>query len=118
VYTFETVIIDIMTNAEIVKIHLHSGLIDRCIRYQMRAAGEIDNREDIRQDLCLLLLRYDTRHLNEVHAAGHMNAFLTRILRQEFHSARSNYHYRYRRHEQSRYALQLNKCSQRINERR
>lgn len=104
-----------MTNAEIMKIHLRSGLIDRCIRYQMLAAGEVANKDDIRQDLCLLLLRYDSRHLNEVHATGHMNAFLTRILRREFQSARSNYHYRYRRHEQSRYALQLRR--QRINER-
>lgn len=94
-----------MKNAEIVNLHLRSGLIDRCIRFQMRAAGEMRNMNDVRQDVCLLLMRYDNARLNEIHGSGHMNAFLTQVLRREFHSARSAYHYRYRRHEQSRYAL-------------
>ena len=94
-----------MTNAEIVNIHLRSGLIDRCIHYQMRAASENTNREDVRQDVCLLLLRLDTQRLNEIHESGHMNAFLTRVLRREFQSNRSSYYYKYRRHERSRHAI-------------
>ena len=103
-----------MTNAEIVNIYLRSGLIDRCIHFQMRAASENTNREDVRQDVCLLLLRLDTQRLNEIHESGHMNAFLTRVIRREFQSNRSSYHYRYRRHERSRSAMKLK--SIRINE--
>lgn len=97
-----------MTNAEIVNALMRSGEIDRCIRYQMRAAGvSADDRNDIRQDLCLLLLRYNGERLNAIFTGGSIGAFITRILQREFRSVRSHYHYAYRRHEQSRYALKL-----------
>lgn len=85
-----------MTNAEIVKIYIENGLIDRCIDYQfakLKERGKLQFKEDFKHDMILELMHYDK--LERVHEEGHMNSFLTRVIVNNIRSTTSWFYRRY-----------------------
>jgi len=86
-----------LSNSEIVDIYLRSGLLRDCVRYQTQYACELENRDDVLQDLCVLLLGYDNGRMNQLHRDGRMNAFVTQVLRRELTGTHSKYYRIYKR---------------------
>lgn len=81
-----------MTNKEIVEKYLDNGLIDRCLDYNFNKISK-EYKEDYKNDLILELLTYDK--LAKAEEEGHVNALLTRMIRNNVFSRTSWYYRRY-----------------------
>lgn len=99
-----------LSNSEIVDIHLRSGLLAKCVRFQAQYAGIFRNREDILQDLCVLLLQYDNGRMNQMHRDGRINAFVTQVLRRELRCRNSRYNHLYKRYDTRRCDMDMAIC--------
>lgn len=72
-----------LSNREIVDIYLQNGLIKKCIDMQflkLRDMYKTQFRDDMMQDLVIILLEYDNAKMNNAHENNHMNALITRML--------------------------------------
>lgn len=91
---------ELLTNAEIVQRHMDDGLIDKCIFFQFKKLGESfkqQYKEDLRQDLVMILLNYDNQRLNKIESERHFNAFITAIIRHQLYSGTSQFYRTYLR---------------------
>lgn len=85
-----------MTNNDIVKDNFE--LIQLCVSHQMRIYGTpADLYDDIVQDICMILLEYDSKKLNKIQEENHMSAFITGILVRQLYSTNSAVYRTYRR---------------------
>lgn len=84
------------SNREIVEENM--ALIEECLKYQfVRAKTEWEYMDDFRQDLYLILLTYDNEKLNNAYDNNHLNALITRMIRNQIHSDRSPYYDTYKK---------------------
>lgn len=84
------------TNNEIVKENI--DLIKLCCSHQVRKYDTpVEFLDDIIQDLCIILLEYDTEKLNKINADNHLNSFITGILVRQLFSTNSQTYRTYRR---------------------
>lgn len=84
------------SNKEIVEKNM--PLIEECLKYQfVKAKTEWDYLDDFRQDLYLILLTYDNEKLNDAYNNKHLNALITRMIRNQILSDRSYYYNDYKK---------------------
>ena len=86
-----------LENNEIVNIYLENGLIKTCVECNFAKLGDHTYEEDFFQDLVLILLEYDNNKMNNAHSNNHMNALLTRIIRNNIFSKTSPYYKMYKK---------------------
>lgn len=94
-----------MTNAEILDYYLNNpkgNLPRKCVDYQMAKLAKLEPwkmqyKEDLYDDLIIVLLEYDNAKLNNAHEGGHMNALLTRIIQNQIYSKSSKFYCQYLR---------------------
>ena len=80
-------------NREIVEKYIENGLIDDCVSFQFAKVKEKQYMEDLKNDLILELYSY--KKLAQVEKEGHMNALVTRMIRNNVYSSTSWYYRRY-----------------------
>lgn len=87
-----------MSNEEILDLYLSNGLIQKCLDMQFMKLNDKwrqQFKEDLYQDLIIVILEYDNDKLNDVHNNNHMNAWLTRIIQNQIYSNTSNFYHSY-----------------------
>lgn len=85
------------TNAEIVEDAVTGGVIDHALNvYKVSARW----RDDLMQEVCVILLTLDNERLNEIVEDGKLSAFTTRIVRNQYRSRESAFYRKYRRYEE------------------
>lgn len=84
-----------MTNNEILIENYE--LLQQCVNYQAKRFGWLKFKDDIIQDLCLIILNYDNEKLNKTHNENHMNCFMTGILVRQLNSRNSPAYKNYRK---------------------
>lgn len=83
-----------LTNMEIITQNLE--LINRCVDCQFsKSKREFQFKEDFKNDLIIILNDYDNEKLNEIYEQGHLNAFITAIIRKNLYSSSSNFYRTY-----------------------
>lgn len=84
-----------MTNNEILQAYY--PLVKKCIHFQMNKLPKLDKelKNDLEQEICLIMLSYNNDKLNMIHNQKHMNAFITGILRNQLHSSTSPFYRSY-----------------------
>lgn len=86
-------------NREIVERYLKSGLIRTCVECQFAKLkmelGKQQFKEDMFQDLYLILMEYNPEKLKNADENNHMNALITRILINNLWSNSSQFKTRY-----------------------
>lgn len=92
----------ILTNKEIVDEFINDGLIERCIEFQFQKLARTDPwkmqyKEDMLQDLIIVLYEYDNEKLNNAYENKHMNALITRIIQNNIYSKTSKFYHNYLR---------------------
>lgn len=86
-------------NADIVAENI--DLIKTCISFQFaRWRVPEQYKDDMFQDICVLLLRQDNRKLNAMSINKHVNAFVTAVLRTQLYSGSSEFYRAYRKYPQ------------------
>ena len=85
-----------MDNRDIIQKYIDNGLIDTCLDYQFTRLPK-EYKEDFKHDLIIELMSYDK--LPNVEEEGHMNAFLTRVIKNNIYSTTSWYYRRYIRYD-------------------
>ena len=91
-----------LTNREILDINLENGLIDRCVSFQFSKLPKEDwwkrqYKDDLYQDLIMVILCYDNDKLNDAHRKKHDNALITRIIQNQIYSKTSSFYLKYLR---------------------
>lgn len=87
-----------LSNEEIVDVYLKSGLIKKCVDMQflkLKDMYKTQFRDDMFQDLLIILLTYDNGKMNNAHENNHMNALITRMLLNNLWSNTSQFYKRY-----------------------
>lgn len=84
-----------MTNKEIVEANL--DLITTCINCQFSGKKDKQFKEDFKQDLLVYLLMYDNEKLNNAVENNHLNALITKCIRNQIFSFSSKYWRQYER---------------------
>lgn len=82
---------------EIVEFLIESGLPERCIRYQTNKSSNKELKNDLLQELWLWILTYDIERLSDAYDNGHINALLTRWIRNQWHSRTSPFFKEFRK---------------------
>lgn len=93
-----------MTNSQIIE--QNYDLIKRCVDYQFskkRDSLYYEYKEDLLQDICLTLLEYDNDKMNEMNDNKHLNAFITRIIRNNIYSTSSPFYVNYIKNNAKKY---------------
>lgn len=89
-----------MSNKEIVDEYIKSGLLKECINYQFEKSKERGIKQwknDMFDDLVVILYTYDTEKLLDAHNNNHMNALITRIIQNQIFSTTSPFYKLYRK---------------------
>lgn len=89
-----------MTNSQILS--RSYNLLVTCCSYQ---AGKynvpVDLRDDLVQEMSLILLEYDNAKLNDIYERKHLNAFITGILYRQCYSRNSQFYRKFRKFQDS-----------------
>lgn len=80
-----------MTNTEIVEENIK--LIEDCVSFQFAKIKDKQFKEDLLHDIVIELIDY--KKLQKVYAEGHLNALVTRVIRNNIYSSTSWYYRRY-----------------------
>ena len=89
-----------MSSKEIVDIYINNGLIKSCVDYQFRKVKDKSVKqfkEDLFQDLIIILYTYDIEKLEDAHLNNHFNALVTSILIRNIWSETSPFYTQYRK---------------------
>lgn len=73
-------------------------LVHTCCSYQLRKYScPYEYLDDLVQTVSFIILRYDNVKLNRIYEQGHLNAFITGILRNQLYSTNSEFYRVYRK---------------------
>ena len=91
-----------LTNKEIVDFYISQGLINKCMDYQFARLCKVEPwklqfKQDMMNDLIVVLYEYDNAKLNDAHRNNHMNALITRIIQNNIYSTTSKFYMNYLR---------------------
>lgn len=89
-----------MTSKEIVDIYIDNGLIQKCVDYQFRNIKDKSVKQfkdDLFQDLVVILYEYDIEKLKDAHLNNHFNALISAIIIRQAFSKTSPFYQQYRR---------------------
>lgn len=84
-----------MTNEEIVL--ANKDLIDKCVDCQFSGKENKTHKADFKADLLIYLLEYDNEKLNDAVENNHLNALITKVIRNQIFSFSSKYWRQYER---------------------
>ena len=82
---------------EIVDWLLQDGLVERCVAYQTNKAKNAYLKEEMLQETWLWILTYDLDKLKNAYDNKHMNALLTRYIRNQWFSKTSPFYKTFRK---------------------
>ena len=89
------------TNTEIVEYLINDenggNLPLKCVEYQFKRLAKIDRgkyqyKDDMYQDLIVILLEYNNEKLNNAYEGHHLNALITRIIQNQIYSISSKFY--------------------------
>lgn len=93
------------TTSEIVAVVMEQRLIESAMRlYNVHTS----HRDDLMQEVLIILLEMDNGRLNDIHDNGKLSHFVTRIVRNQWCSVTSSYYSLYRKYEQKKTTNELN----------
>ena len=102
-----------MTSGEIVTEVVRLGVIEHALNiYHVHTS----HREDMIQEVAMILLTIDERRLNDIYQAGKISHFVTRIVRNQWRSKTSSYYTKYRKYEEKKATNELNGIADRCDE--
>ena len=88
-----------MTNGEIVTEVVRLGVIEHALSiYHVHTS----HREDMTQEVAMILLTIEEARLNDIYQAGKISHFVTRIVRNQWRSKTSTYYTLYRKYEKKK----------------
>lgn len=103
----------IMTNGEIVTEVVRLGVIDHALSiYHVHTS----HREDMMQEVAMILLSIEEARLNDIYQAGKISHFVTRIVRNQWRSKTSTYYAKFRKYEEKKATNELNGIADRCYE--
>lgn len=82
---------------EIVDYLQDTGLVERCVRYQTNKSSNRELKNDLTQECWLWLLTYDLDKLTDAYDNGHINALITKWIRNQWHSRTSPFFKEFRK---------------------
>lgn len=82
---------------EIVQYLLESGLLERCVGYQTNKCRNVYLKEELLQEAWLWVMTYDLDKLKDAYANKHLNALITRYLKNQFFSKTSPFYKSHRK---------------------
>lgn len=88
-----------MSNGEIVTEVVRLGVVDNALRlYNVH----ISHREDLTQEVLLILLTMENERLNDIYTTGKIPHFVTKIVKNQWCSLTSTYYSLYRKYEKKK----------------
>ena len=92
------------SNSDIVAVVIRQGIIENALRlYNVH----ISHRDDLQQEVLLILLEMDNERLNDIYLNGKLSHFVTRIVRNQWCSVTSSYYSTYRKYEKKKATNEL-----------
>lgn len=85
-----------LTNGEIVSVVIEQGIVDKALRLY---GVHTSHREDLAQEVLLILLEMDNERLNDIHDDGKLSHFVTKIIKNQWCSNTSTYYALFRKYE-------------------
>lgn len=82
---------------EIINYAMESGLAEKCIGYQTAKCRDRELVNDLLQELYLWLLTYDINKLSNAYENKHINALITRWIRNNYFSKSSPFYKTFRK---------------------
>lgn len=90
---------NVISNGEIVSSVLEQGLIEKALRlYNVHSS----HRDDLTQEVCIILLGMNTERLNDIYDSNKMAQFVTKIVKNQWCSVTSIYYSLFRKYEQKK----------------
>lgn len=90
---------NVISNGEIVSSVLEQGLIEKALRvYNVHSS----HRDDLTQEVLLILLTMDNERLNDIYTTGKIPHFVTKIVKNQWCSVTSTYYSTFRKYEQKK----------------
>lgn len=85
-----------LTNGEIVSVVIEQGIVDKALRLY---GVHTSHKEDLAQEVLLILLEMDNERLNDIYDDGKLLHFVTKIVKNQWCSNTSTYYTRFRKYE-------------------
>ena len=102
-----------MSNGEIVTEVVRMGVVDNALRlYNVH----ISHREDLTQEVLLILLTMDNERLNDIYEDGKLSHFVTKIVKNQWCSNTSTYYALFRKYEKKKATNELGGIAERCDE--
>lgn len=85
-----------LTNGEIVSVVIEQGIVDKALRLY---GVHTSHKEDLAQEVLLILLEMDNERLNDIYDDGKLSHFVTKIVKNQWCSNTSTYYTLFRKYE-------------------
>lgn len=88
-----------MINGEIVELVIQQGVVEHALHlYNVHPS----HRDDLMQEVLLILLEIDNERLNDIYQGGKLSQFITKIVKNQWCSNTSGYYSMYRKYEKKK----------------
>lgn len=102
-----------LTNGEIVSVVIEQGIVDKALRlYSVHTS----HRDDLAQEVLLILLGMDNERLNDIYEDGKLSHFVTKIVKNQWCSTTSTYFTLIRKYEKKKATNELGSIAERCDE--
>lgn len=88
-----------MSNNDIVEEVVISGIIGNALNIY---AVQMSHRDDLTQEVCVILLAMDNARLNDIRNEGKLSHFVTKIVKNQWCSSTSTYYSYFRKYEKKK----------------
>lgn len=103
----------VLTNGEIVSVVIEQGIVDKALRLY---GVHTSHREDLAQEVALILLEMDNDRLNDIYEDGKLSHFITKIVKNQWCSNTSTYYALFRKYEKKKATNELGSIAERCDE--
>ena len=86
-----------VTREEIIDEIIKQGLVETCVKYQTIRCNDQYLKEELIQNIWVILLEAPLEVLEDAYLNRHLNAYITGIVTRQWFSSRSAFHYTYRK---------------------
>lgn len=102
-----------LTNGEIVSVVIEQGIVDKALRMY---GVHTSHRDDLAQEVLLILLEMDNDRLNDIYTTGKLSHFITKIVKNQWCSNTSTYYALFRKYEKKKATNELGGIAERCDE--
>lgn len=102
-----------LTNGEIVSVVIEQGIVDKALRLY---GVYTSHREDLAQEVHIILLEMDNERLNDIHESGKLAHFVTKIVKNQWCSVTSTYYSQFRKYEKKKATNELGGIAERCDD--